>query len=142
MKFQIIDTPENRQLVLFIVSEASGVSLSTMVSRSRKRPHVLSRQICFKIYSEHLGLTLDAIGAEICKKKRHHTTIMAAIRRVNDLLHVGDPQTSALWSSVSQELSAIFKTKKFMRITFDDDTEIPALIDYLHAHKLTQYEIY
>jgi hypothetical protein len=142
VKFQIIDTAENRQLILLIVSKASGISLSTMAGQSRARPHVLSRQICFKIYSEHLGLTLDAIGEYTGTKKRHHTTIMAAIRRVNDLLHVGDSQTSALWALVSQELSAIFKTKKFMRITFDNDTEIPELIEYLHAHKLTQYEIY
>ncbi len=74
----------NQDTVIKVVADHFGLSVSDLKSSRRHQSVSLPRQIAMHILREHCGLSLPAIGALF--GGRTHTTVMASISRVKDLV--------------------------------------------------------
>jgi len=141
MKFRIEDTQQNRDTIIALVCNKSEVGHKSFFGNSRTRKNILSRQICFKIFREYLGLTLKETGAATALKMRHYTTVLEACRRINELLEVKDPDATELWNSISIDLARLFRETKSITIQLNDNAQIEKLIEFLHKNQMTDYDV-
>lgn len=141
MKFRIEDTKQNRDTIISIVCNQSEISHKVFFGQSRKREHILSRQICFKIFREYIGLTLKETAAATSSKTRHYTTVLDAVRTINELLEVKDPEAVELWGSISAEIAGLFRKTKSITIELYDNSQIDKLIEFLHKNQMKDYDI-
>lgn len=81
-----IDEAQTLALQQLVTSEL-GVSWQTIISRNRKIRVAMARQVYCYLSVHLLGKSLSEIGREI---KRDHTTIIAARKRIDDLISVND----------------------------------------------------
>ena len=141
MKFRIEDTKQNRDTIIAVVCNRSEISHKVFFGQSRKREHILSRQICFKIFREYLGLTLKETAAATSTKTRHYTTVLDAVRTLNELLDVNDPEAVELWGIISAEISVLYRKTKSITVQLYDNSQIEKLIEFLHKNQMEDYDI-
>ena len=89
----ILDTQGNREILIAVICEVFSVSEKQLRSRSRDRSIVAARQVFFKVAREKLGLSLLGCSKLLSYPDggyKDHTTVMHAVRVLNDMLAVGD----------------------------------------------------
>jgi len=66
--------------VLTVVSDAFGVGVSVLKSRTRSYEVCVARHVAMWLLQMHVNMTLPGIGAVL--GSRHHTTVLHGIRRI------------------------------------------------------------
>ena len=96
----------NKEDLLEIISQETGITISEIMSRSRKREKINARFIYCAILKNNFGYTLTRIGELLdC---RDHTSIRHAVQQYNNRLHTEE----SFRITVSNILNKIrYKTK-------------------------------
>jgi hypothetical protein len=71
------------KLIIDIISEKTGITYNQMYSKTRKREYVEARHLAMFFIKKYTSLTLTKIG--MLFGGRDHTSVLAALERVNDL---------------------------------------------------------
>ena len=132
----IFNNTQNRQAIAEICCEACGVTLERFMSKSRKQTVVLARRIACKIYREHMYLSLNEIGASIQRHKaKHHTTVINAIKVINDLLYIGDESSTEAYAHVMERLQTITTETNSITLHYTSAFPINDLILFLDQNR-------
>lgn len=132
----IFNNTQNRTAIAEICCEACGITMERFMSKSRKQMPVLARRIACKIYREHMYLSLNEIGATIQRHKaKHHTTVINAIKVINDLLYIGDESSTEAYTHVMERLQTITTDTNSITIHYTKDFPINDLILFLDQHR-------
>jgi hypothetical protein len=132
----IYNNEQNRKAIAEICCEAAGVTMERFMSRTRKQMPVLARRIACKIYREHMYLTLNEIGNIIqTKGAKHHTTVINAIKVINDLLEVGDDNATEAYAHAMERLQTITADTNSITIHYNKDFPIAELMVLLEKHR-------
>ena len=100
----ILPTGPSKKMILHIVCEVAGISRATILGNLRHRRFVRPRHVaCYLIHEYRPRMSLPQIGEFM--GDRDHTTIINAIRRIQDLLE-HDDSTQQLYHEVKRRLAA------------------------------------
>lgn len=83
-----------------IISKATCVEENNIISKSRKREFIISRQI-YAYFLRKSGYTLYQIGAKINKD---HATAIYSINRIKELISVKDKQTIKIINQIETDI--------------------------------------
>lgn len=86
-----------KELILEIVSNASGQPMEKIIGQDRYRPILIARQIYIYFLRKKLKMTYQHIGKIL---DRDHTTIIHSVSKVDELLEVGDEPMTTLYDQV------------------------------------------
>lgn len=108
----ILNTHENRELLIDTLCEVFSLTRKVLMSRSRLRHVVMARAIGYKVGRDIFGMTLTAC-AELFRAHnsplRNHTTVMHSIENLNDLASVGDEVVIGMTNEVMKKMELMAK---------------------------------
>jgi hypothetical protein len=105
----------NKDQLLQIVSEISGVPAELILQKNRKRKFLIPRQIYSYLLRKKLKLTLHQIG-EILGSD--HTTVIHSVQKVEELLEIQDDLLCNLYYDIEQQVHITFREPLRFIITF------------------------
>lgn len=82
-----ISKPDRLRLIIKSVAEASGIDIAIIESKERKQSIAEARQVIYYIATTHFAFTYSEVSRYF---HQNHTTALAAVRRVRDLLSIND----------------------------------------------------
>ncbi len=91
------------QTIILAVTEFYGVKLTDLQSKRRQRSIALPRQVCMYLARRHTRLSLEEIGGYF--GGRDHTTVMHAVRRVEDC-RLSDPELNKVVATLESQVQA------------------------------------
>jgi len=116
----ILNTKENRELLVDTLCQTFSITRAKLMSRTRERHTVMARAIGYKVARDIFGMTFSA-SARLFEasngKVRHHTTVIHAIENLNDLASVGDEIVISMTNEVMRKLDQM--ASKGITVTID-----------------------
>lgn len=88
--------------IIQMVCEETGIELSEVLSRTKKREVVIARQLICYFSKTHTGLSLKKIGEAL--GGRDHTTVIHSCQTIEDLLDTKDRAICAPVASISRRI--------------------------------------
>ncbi|HBG39928.1 MAG TPA: hypothetical protein DEG28_01010 [Porphyromonadaceae bacterium] len=79
------------------VSKKTGIPVNDLLGKSRKHEVSCVRQLYYKLLKEKTGFSTAKV-AELCS--RNHATVLYGIRKVNDMLQIGDKYAVRMWNKI------------------------------------------
>ena len=105
----------NKDQLLQIVSETSGVPAELILKKNRTRKYLIPRQIYTYLLRKRLKMTLKEIGDVLGSD---HTTVIHSCQKVETLLEVDDELLCNLYYEVEQQIMIRFREPLKFLITF------------------------
>ena len=105
----------NKDQLLQIVSETSGIPAELILKKNRTRKYLIPRQIFTYLLRKRLKMTLKEIGDVLGSD---HTTVIHSCQKVETLLEVDDELLCNLYYEVEQQIMIRFREPLKFIITF------------------------
>jgi chromosomal replication initiation ATPase DnaA len=93
--------------LLEIVCQEAGLTVESILRPFRGRNFVLARYVYFHIAKKLYGLKLSEMGS---KFGHDHTTVIHGLRKIDDLLSIGDEITCNLVNKVNARIRELNET--------------------------------
>ena len=99
----LVSLPYSLEGILETVCRATGTDRAEVCSKSRKTETVAARQLFCFFAKKHTKHTFGQIGKML--GSYDHSTVIHAIKKVNDMIYTKDPLITGMFDKIKKELT-------------------------------------